>query len=460
MTVNPHDGPRPNTGRSHSSSISKYTGVHSRTAVETPKPSKSSKQVKSASRPTSNAGARIRPIVPQPRDARVDRESIGDFAEFIKSTGPANSYEAPPRTSPPINGHRGTSSLSKNVSRPDSRTTTPVSLPKRAESSAGRSRLQARDAVVPRGDSISDLIDFVRSGPQLDSDSHRIPRTVAPFRTTMDSDQMSGAVGGKAVDASLPDPRYSQATASVDSSVTSQSALLSNVSKMNKQVSEQLNTDFEEEDMMPKRKTRRVRDMYQIDFSDEEEEYEAIVGSRPPVKEESLADFLRNVPPPPESSPPPIYEAPVTASKKIKKRSSTQGLMSRFSRHGSTSQPLPKPKSKGQDRVSSSRADVPQPQSHTPIAVQFSGNYKPATYDQGRGSNYVSQLDSARNKVVQKSYQPRDAVYTNTRTSDLASFLRDSEPPSVMQAQPKPFTPLQKEESSTFQRMFGRKKVN
>jgi hypothetical protein len=38
--------------------------------------------------------------------------------------------------------------------------------------------------------------------------------------------------------------------------------------------------------------------------------------------------------------------------------------------------------------------------------------------------------------------------------------LRDSEPPSSMQMEPQLFTPLHKEEASTFQRMFGRKKAH
>lgn len=458
MTVNPHDGPRPTTGRSHSSSLSKQ---QPRGSPEVK--SKSSKQFQPASRTLPNTGARLRQNAPQPRDARVDRESLGDFAEFIKSTGPANMYEAPPHTAPASNGHRSTNSLSKNG--PDSRITAAPVLPRRAESSAGRSRLQARDAVVPRGDSISDLIDFVRSGPQLDIDSHRIPRTVAPFRTTMDSDQMTGAVGGRAVDASLPDPRYSGATASIDGSVNSQSALLSNGPKASNRSPVKYNDFDEEEEMMPKRKQRRVRDIYQIDFSDEEEEYEVLTGSkptRPPVQEESLADFLRNVPPPPDSTPAPIYKEAPSATK-IKKKASSTGLMSRFGRTNSTSQPPPKSRSNGQDRPSVSRTETPKATSYTPIAVQYSNsNYKPTptAYEPARGNNnYVSQVDSARNKVAQKSYQPRDALPARSQTSDLASFFRDSEPPE--QATPRPFvTSQQKDESSTFQRMFGRKKVH
>lgn len=318
------------------------------------------------------------------------------------------------------------------------------SVPRRAESSAGRSRLQARDPIVPRGDSISDLIDFVRSGPQMDKDSHRIPRTVAPFRSTMDSDQMVGAVGGKAVDATLPD-RYSQAT-SVDSSVNSTSALLSGPRKPI-----QHQPSFDEEPVMPQRKTRRVKDPYAIDFSDEEDEYEAF--SKPkPIKEESLADFLRNVPPPAESTVTPIYNiAPV---KNIKKKSSTPSFRSRFTRKDSLPPSPPKPKSSGNEsRASSSRGDAPRLPTHTPIAAQYS---TPVAYEPTR-NNYVSQVDSARNRVAQKSYQPREAAY-KTRTDDLADFLK-SEPPASSQTKPQPFVPSVQKEEGAFHRMFGRKKI-
>lgn len=219
--------------------------------------------------------------------------------------GPVDFYEPiAPRSAP---GHRGANGVARNGSGSSPRSLTTAPVPRRTNSSAGRSRLQARDAIVSRGDSISDLIDFVRSGPQLDKETHRIPRTVAPFRTTMDSDQMSGAIGGKAVDASLPDPRYSQASTSVPSSVNSQSALLANASK-NKPLPMQDRDDVEGADMMPKRKTRRVRDPYAIDSSDDEEEYEA--APKPgAIQEESLADFLRNVPPPVESTTTPVFNA-------------------------------------------------------------------------------------------------------------------------------------------------------
>ena len=45
------------------------------------------KAFKPVSRPISNTGAKLRPNAPQARDARVDRDSVGDFAEFIRNTG-------------------------------------------------------------------------------------------------------------------------------------------------------------------------------------------------------------------------------------------------------------------------------------------------------------------------------------------------------------------------------------
>ena len=373
--------------------------------------------------------------------------------------GPVDSYERiPPRTAP---GHRGANGVARNSSASSPRSLA-ASIPRRTESSAGRSKLQARDATVTRGDSISDLIDFVRSGPQLDKENHRIPRTVAPFRTTMDSDQMSGAIGGRAVDASLPEPRYSQASTSAHNSVTSQSALLANASKNKPLPTQNSRDDFvEEEDMMPKRKTRRVRDPYAIDFSDDEEEYEAAPKPRA-TQEESLADFLRNVPPPPDSTVTPIY----VPDKNVIKKSSKSQLMSRFGRNGSGPQSPPKPD------VTSQAARTQQPrQLYTPIAAKYSTTMN-FNQSSPQSSSYVSQLDTARNtrnttrnvsqipsrpKVAHQSYQPREAVSSSSRTNDLADFLKRSEPPSSV---PQTLAPtVQKEEASTFQRMFGRKKV-
>ncbi|CAG8972677.1 hypothetical protein HYALB_00010840 [Hymenoscyphus albidus] len=468
---NAQESTRPETSRS-GSSVNKYMAALRSNPVE-------GNRVVNKSASVANIGSKLRPNAPQPRDARtVDRDSIGDFAEFIRSTGPANSYEQAPRV---LHSHRGANGTPRNYSGAVSRTTTPANLPRRAESSAGRLKLQARDAAVPRGDSISDLIDFVRAGPQVDlQGGHRIPRTVAPFRTTMDSDQMVLAAGGKAIDANLAEPRSSQASNSVQSSVTSQSGLLKNAA-MNKPLPATHHNDFDEPDMMPKRKTRRVRDPYAIEYSDEEEE-DYNPTPKPTMKEESLADFLRNVPPPP--SPPQVATSSVFDSvpepprKDIKKKSSTTALISRFGRRNTDAPPVPKPK------ISSSPPQVLQKPRTANGAVQkpktSSGPESRSTSKHGvntnapvipnlptpsEGDNHASQADSSRTRVPKKTYQPRDAVAMPMgRSTDLADFLMSHEPPPRAATQPliltSPTLTSPKEESSTFQRMFGRKKVH
>ncbi|KUJ13320.1 uncharacterized protein LY89DRAFT_156936 [Mollisia scopiformis] len=452
---------RPTTGRSHSSSVSKYTngGGDAGRSVKSP--------FKPIPRPSSNTGSRQRQNAPQPREARAERDSVGDFAEFIRSTGPTNLYGSNADVTPARStsaAHRGINGTARNMSgstMPTAPAAAPVNLPRRSESSAGRVRLQARDAAVPRGHSISDLIDFVRSGPQLDKEDHRIPRTVAPFRTTMDSDQMSGAVGGKAIDASLADARYSQATGSAEGSITSQIPLIKASNNVNKPLPVQNNYNtFEEEDRMPKRKTRRVRDPYAIDLSDEDEEEFAAVSNPKPAKEESLADFLRNAPPPaPEPSP--IFEnvsRPTSnKTKSVKKKSSTPSLMSRFGRSNSSTNVA---------QMKSTEAPPPLPKAplYTPIAAKYSTTYgKTPTADtvSNGDSSYARQVDTARGKVVQKRYEPRAASYSQApRTNELADFFMRSDPPSALSTQPQTFAPtLQKEERGSLQRMFGRKKI-
>ncbi|KAM3074246.1 hypothetical protein ACMFMG_002932 [Clarireedia jacksonii] len=445
---------RPATGRSHSSSVGKHTGLYSHppTGLANLNPTTS----------RSTNSSRLRGNAPQPRDARADRDSLGDFAEFIRSTGPAHNYskEMPPRVStatssghsrpPTSNTHKGSNGTPRNASGSALRSSPVSSLPRRAESSAGRSRtrLQARDATVGK-DSITDLIDFVRAGPE-DRGTHRIPRTVAPFRSTMDSDQMAGLVGGKAVDATLPDARYSQSSIQAStqasthqSSVNSREGLLNSSNKVNRPTPGQSSMDFDDEDMMPKRKTRRVRDPYAIDLSDEEDEYETTSRPAPIKEEESLADFLRNVPPPPSPKMTSVFD---DAPKPPKKKAS---FSSRFGRSGSTSQ-IPPPK------TSQSNRSIPV--KHTPINPQLAGpsdspNGHPNYHSHTAGSRHPS---ISNNSIQQKTYQAREATNFKSKTSDLADFLMNSEPPAPMN--PKPFG-ADKEEHSTFaSRMFGRRK--
>ncbi|KAK1964755.1 hypothetical protein LY78DRAFT_131786 [Colletotrichum sublineola] len=380
--------------------------------------------------PPSTALARPKTGGPQARDARVPRDTaLNDFADFIRSTGPA--------------AENGPAPL-RNVSGP-------VPLPARANvepkrvPSANRPRLQARDAAVDNREDNSDLIDFIRRGPP-NANNPRIPRTVAPFRTTMDSDQMSGAVGGKAVDASLPDIRYSQTSTtvtdttqpSIQSSINSQSALLQNRSNGNA---------FDEDDMMPKRTRRRVRDPYAIDLSDEDEEDYAQAVRPPPKKEESLADFLRNYSPPPE---------PASVPQNIPKRkASAPSLMGRFSKKDGNAGLKGAKSAKVDSRSLNSRAG-----GHGHIPIQINESAAEDKYAAVDATGNRSVMHSSAGRVPMKRFEPREAISSTTRTNDLATFLRSAEPPQTAPAaRPGPSTePQQQSSSSGFSKMFGRRK--
>ncbi|KAF7887407.1 hypothetical protein EAF00_009701 [Botryotinia globosa] len=465
LSLNAIPVPRPATSRTHSTSVSKHTGLHSHPPSDV---SKNNTSLKGTSRP-STSSSRVRANV-QPRDARIERDSLGDFSDFIRTTGPAipfkkeeihsrsNSSAASENSRPIASStfHKGTNGTPRNVSGSIPHVGPVATLPTRSASSAGRAgrpnKLQARDATVGK-DSITDLIDFVRAGPD-EVGGHRIPRTVAPFRSTMDSDQMSSFAGGKAIDASLPDSRYSQASTytSTNHSVSSQTGLLNGASRANKPMPTQSSMNFDDDDddddMMPKRKTRRVRDPYAIDISDEEDDDEFEPSSRPtPIKEESLADFLRNVPPPPSPKMTSVFAEP---PKPPKKKAS---FSSRFTRSGSTSQVQP-------PKTSHSANSRTAPTKYTPLAPTNPKFNAPPAVGSSQG-NYNRQPEIPRatsgSNVVRKPYESREPVPVKFRsqTSDLADFLRSSEPPPSIE--PKPFVHA-KEESSFASRFFGRRK--
>lgn len=115
----------------------------------------------------------------QPRDARSTVQSTRDFADFLRSTGPPGQ---------PVKPHLASGSGAQDV---ESRTHTPLSQQRPGTQSSRRTgpRLQARPATASKEDQTSDLIDFIREGPPT-AGARRIPRTVAPFRNTMDSDEL------------------------------------------------------------------------------------------------------------------------------------------------------------------------------------------------------------------------------------------------------------------------------
>ncbi|KJR81840.1 uncharacterized protein SPSK_00660 [Sporothrix schenckii 1099-18] len=404
---------------------------------------------------------------PQAREARVPRESLADFAEFIRGTGPAGgSVVTPPSRSSTMNGSVSNATRALHSTAGMSKTSIESG---RASTVSNRPRYQAREAVVDKDDN-SDLIDFIRRGPPSamgGSNNPRIPRTVAPFRTTMDSDQMSGAVGGRAIDANLPNLRYSAASTSVtESSMGSSAGLLKKDKQPSPRIgaSQSANNIFDGPDAMPmpKRKTRRVKDPYAIDLSDEDDEFDAVLpasgsGRRPApaAKEESLLDFLNSVPPPADAEPV-LFDIPQTRSRQPppvpKKKASAPSLMSRFVRNNSVSG---NSSSRGPGSSSGSYSGfggfdsrslisragstmTGRSRNHIPIQVNIPpgldkyGTTSSAAAPQSgmNGGSHPAAASSGSGRVPMKKFEPREAQPTASRaTQDLADFFRNSGPP-------------------------------
>ncbi|KAI1271706.1 hypothetical protein F5Y07DRAFT_331875 [Xylaria sp. FL0933] len=429
--------------RSRSSSIKRSISVNKSTGLASHPPTDmvtSGRYGNATSKALPPVSSRNRAAaVPQARDARVPRESMQDFADFIRSTGP-----------PVTNANRTDGSLASNSHKARSVTRSPSIAKSSSVETRRAPKLQARDAVVNTSNESSELIDFIRQGPpSSNGNNHRIPRTVAPFRNTQDSDYMTSAVGGKAIDAVIPNVRTSQAStniteASAPSSMNSQSALL------NKSNRQQLyaGNSFDD-DPRPKRTQRRVRDPYAIDFSDddvdeEDDEFETFPKPQPkPKQEESLIDFLNNYPPPAE--PPTQFIAPP------KKKSSAPNLIARL-RSGSSagingSGHIRKGSNVSENRSSSSRVGTKA--THTPIVIPpVVDRYAPAIKSS-------SPRNASFGRAPMRKFEPREASLPSSQMTDLANFFRDSGPPPPLTT----YTPPPEDKSSSgFSRMFERRK--
>jgi len=248
----------------------------------------------------------------------------------------------------------------------------------------------------------------------------------------MDSDQLSGAVGGRAVDARLPDIRYSGASTNVTVSSMGSSSALLNKDRMPSPPSADM---MDEADIMPKRKTRRVRDPYALDLSDEEGEEAQRRPRQAPAQEESLVDFLNSVPPPPQTNPV-LFDIPQTQNRQFpKKKASAPSLMARLVSRGSSS---PTPASQGhnvrprapESRSLSSRAGGGR--GYIPIQVNMPpglDKYSPAV---GSSSSLGQGSATPRptGRISMRKFEPREAQPMPSRaTSELADFFRNSEPP-------------------------------
>ncbi|OAX85042.1 hypothetical protein ACJ72_00572 [Emergomyces africanus] len=480
----PGETQKQSDGRIPSVSSAKLNGlnIHSPSIISPTKSKFVESPVATSSHPQSSIQI---PNTPQARDARVGRESMRDFADFIRSTGPKQTTAAPKnnnsrRTTSLINGNSGPAnrklSLTSNEvvlatsSRPQHLLT--KELPKRPAQ-----RLEARSAVTPKDDGTSDLIDFIREGPQ--DGSHRIPRTVAPFRTTMDSDEFllsPGRANRETGRQSYTPSSHADSTTtkSVPSSFNSRTGLLDSSNRANIRAQNGPSAPSGAFDVgesaMPTRKQRRVKDPYAIDFdSDDEFENEMRSGGLKAHKEEeeSLADFLRNAPPPPDlDQPPQLLAVNMNAANKAKIKSTTSmrtRLMratsvdkvpsSKLSRsslrsHKSNTTTVSSPAGPAVSIPEATRLKVSRSNSH------IKRNYSP-------NSSYSAHVESQYNGGTndpQRSQRSQPRGYQSS-TAELADFLKNTAPPEPV-ARPASRSSLsverEKGNGSSFSRMFSR----
>jgi hypothetical protein len=346
------------TGRSL---IPKQTGA---IAAEEDEDFRSSKR-RSISRPSARNFSVHRKSGLMAREPRVLTESTRDFADFIRSTGPkkdATLYPILPNASTTslhslrpahIQGASASRSSSPGAdqtrARPSGDDTAVPPVP--PVPSRSKTTLQPRGATTVSGGS-AELIDFIRSGPD-DPGKHRISRTVAPFRSTMDSDQLRDLGDRLSTErntdlsvkpsASSFQSASSMRSSSLRTSANSRSALLSGPTPSDQTTQPAYSGQPQKLSGSTKnsqendRKRYRNKDPYAMYDMDDDEDDEDLLTSLPKTtrKEESLLDFLSNNEPPTSAAPQPLINPNSTQARNIINNARANGFGSQMPVGGS-----------------------------------------------------------------------------------------------------------------------------
>ena len=389
-----------------------------------------------------------------PREARIEKDSTRDLADYARSTGPENPSQLP-------------KSLGSGVSQ-----SAPGSSagPSSARTSSSRAKYQAREAAVSRQAESSDLIDFIREGPPRPPGEHRIDRKVAPFRRTMDSEDLNGLAPAQENDhngaSSVASTQNSSMAKSMQSSLNSRTALLDSSTRSNGSIGIAKNSPgptlrqsaLAEEGFTPKRTRRRVPDPYAIEDSDEDREEEVVPTPKSKTNEESLIDFLRNTAPPPNMTTRPIMTSgsSTTSSSTVRPQSSNPGLRERLLQNAALNglnrklSNATRPTREG-DQPPAYNRSANGARTESPHLTQVGSkldNYRPTK------PTHANHLERNRQKPRVEAREPR----TGGNTSDLADYLRSSGPPGPpVTSAPKGETESVKEEAG-FLKFFTRRR--
>ncbi|CAN9205471.1 unnamed protein product [Alternaria alternata] len=240
-----------------------------------------------------------RKVVTRPlaRDPKIESESMRDFADFIRSTGPSPGQEKP--IQPFVNisnngqksGNHSTSSLGRKMS-----TSRQSGNANNTPASRTRPNMEPRS---PAGLSTGngDLIDFIRQGPpDANHKQPRIPKNIAPFRTTVDSDTFDTMLGGhggvesayesradRTTERNVAESAYGSAASTLESkdstaTINSRTGLIPSPSVVQPaysggpgQLSGSMSGGGDAMEGITKTR-RRIKDPYAIDLSDEDDD--------------------------------------------------------------------------------------------------------------------------------------------------------------------------------------------
>ncbi|KAF1845042.1 uncharacterized protein K460DRAFT_336854 [Cucurbitaria berberidis CBS 394.84] len=345
------------------------------------------------------------------REPRIESESMRDFADFIRSTGPSPGQEksVQPFVNISGNGSKASNASTSSLGRKFSTRQINLNTRNKESPSATQRNMEPRSpAGLTAGN--DDLIDFIRQGPpNANSGEPRIPRNVAPFRSTVDSDQFDTMLGThgnveSAFDStsSTLDSKHSAQT------INSRTGLLPTpkvVQPAYSNTPQNLSGSMASNPEPVITKTRRrIKDPYAIDSSEDEDEDEdqltALPYSSQPARprQESLMDFLNDMDPPSTSKPQPFMLSEETiAAARARANVSNSSLASSntATRNGNGSMPFGA-MSSNSVASDTTRGSKPRQYARVPSAGDVRG---------GAGK---------------------------TATSDLADFLKNSGPPEPM----------------------------
>ena len=443
-----------------------------------------------------------------------------DFADFIRSTGPESlsTYTVRPARSGSAQKERPGSSIvqvgPKKLTKAPSAISSKqghTSAPAKPEVAPKRtaSKLQARDATVKNNNTTADLADFFRSGPDGMDGPHGAARSGAQVQpTTTFNGHVNGRQGvgsGTSVASTQDSFAPSKMT---QSSTNSRTGLLDtpnraypsspNAGRNNGAPSPR---SVENPQSRP-RKQRRNKDPYHIESDDENNEKSLATEH----EEESLSDFLRNYTPPPAAASRPLPVGIIGAPKPAKQSVTLKERIQRNIAVIPDYRPLP-PKaprksssSKSPPQSNESRRKSQREDSTNSGSSPLSSASRPSINGTVNSSNnnqapqlppinarvmsphLVSQNGSTVNSY--KPTQPTYAKYVERRPkqqlqardergalsgpaqregmADLADFLRETEPPPssgpVLGGMRSMSSMKEREESSSFGRMFSRRK--